>query len=661
MNIQYSKKFTLLIYLIIVVTLAVATIVESIYDSTFVAENIYHTWWFILLWVLLSFLLIASFVRYKLWRRFSVFLLHLSFVIILVGAFATYASGDRGYVQLREGASASKYISQDKTEKDLPFEIQLIDFRVEHYKGTNTPADYVSVLSFAGQKDSVSMNKILKIDGYRLYQTSFDRDEKGTLLTINYDPYGIFITYLGYLLLGISMLLTLLSKYTRFRSLLKKMLVVASVTPLVSCGSEAFYGDVLSVSQADTIAMMPINYNGRIAPFNTMAEDVVKKVYGKKEYKGLNSDQVLGSFILHPEQWTNEPIIEVKSKALRKLLQIDSKYASINDLYADGKYKLEQWWEPEKQKSPLQKEIKKIDEKISILVMLQKRTLFEPFYGEYSQRKLKAEKLYNRIDVVSMLFKVHLSLGLVAFALFIYMQLSGRKIRFIKSLLAVQVIHSFCFITAIIALRWYVSGHFPVTNGYGTMLFIAWIILAISLVWYRRFDFVPAAALLLSGFALLVCNINSVNPQITSLMPVLNSPWLSSHVTLIMISYALFAFMFFNGIVALILHKKDEQVLKLYNISNILLYPAVFTLTAGIFIGAIWANVSWGRYWAWDAKEVWALITMMVYAVGLHSSSIEKLRNRKAFHIFMVLAFFTVLMTYFGVNYVLGGLHSYAN
>ena len=119
--------------------------------------------------------------------------------------------------------------------------------------------------------------------------------------------------------------------------------------------------------------------------------------------------------------------------------------------------------------------------------------------------------------------------------------------------------------------------------------------------------------------------------------------------------------MFFNGILGLILYKKPDEVVKLQKISNILLYPAIFMLTAGIFIGAVWANVSWGRYWAWDPKEVWALITMMVYSIGLHTNSIKFSQHPIYFHIFTIFAFLMVLMTYFGVNYLLGGLHSYNN
>ena len=162
----------------------------------------------------------------------------------------------------------------------------------------------------------------------------------------------------------------------------------------------------------------------------------------------------------------------------------------------------------------------------------------------------------------------------------------------------------------------------------------------------------------------MVAMMSESNPAITNLMPVLHSPLLSLHVTVIMIAYALLAFMALNGIRAYIFscQKSDmsDEIQRLARISLIMLYPAVFLLTTGIFIGAVWANVSWGRYWGWDSKEVWALVTMMIYALPFHRQSIAWFRNPMHIHLYFILAILSVLMTYFGVNYFLTGLHSYA-
>lgn len=147
-------------------------------------------------------------------------------------------------------------------------------------------------------------------------------------------------------------------------------------------------------------------------------------------------------------------------------------------------------------------------------------------------------------------------------------------------------------------------------------------------------------------------------PMMTYIRPVLRSPFFPIHVIAISFSYALLIYIMINGIVAL-LSKNEQKILRLKELSQLMLYPALFLLIAGIFLGAIWANVSWGRYWGWDSKEVWALITMMIYSLPLHQQSIRWFALPKHFHSYCVFAFLTVLMTYFGVNYFLVGLHSY--
>ena len=259
---------------------------------------------------------------------------------------------------------------------------------------------------------------------------------------------------------------------------------------------------------------------------------------------------------------------------------------------------------------------------------------------------------------------LNLTMGFLAFFYLLYCGLKKKqKMRFATVAFSVILFASTAFHLLGYVLRWYIGGRIPLSNGFETMQFVALCVLLISCALYRRFFFVLPFGFLLSGFTLLVSYLGQMNPQITPLMPVLVSPWLSSHVSMIMMSYALFAFMMFNAILALCMMRggNEEQVEQLTVLSKVMMYPACFFLGIGIFLGAVWANVSWGRYWAWDPKEVWALITFMVYSVGFHSDSIKILHNPKFFHWYMLLAFLTILMTYFGVNYVLGGMHSYAN
>ena len=274
--------------------------------------------------------------------------------------------------------------------------------------------------------------------------------------------------------------------------------------------------------------------------------------------------------------------------------------------------------------------------------------------------RIYTEIFYNKTNAQRLPVMLYLTLSLVL-AIVSTLSLNNekqKKTRLVSSVLTwVMLIHT----TLLLALRWYVSGHLPMSNGYETMQFMAWATLIVTLVMQKRFLPVKQFGPLLSSFALLVAMITDGNPQITQLMPVLQSPLLSVHVMVIMFSYALFGLTALIGLQGLIAHhrKQEEKEQQLAALSQFLLYPAVALIAIGIFIGAIWANVSWGRYWSWDSKETWALITMLIYSVPLHAD-IKWLRKAQHMHIYMLLAFLSVLMTYFGVNYFLSGMHSYA-
>ena len=274
--------------------------------------------------------------------------------------------------------------------------------------------------------------------------------------------------------------------------------------------------------------------------------------------------------------------------------------------------------------------------------------------------RIYTETFYNKTNAQRLPVMLYLTLSLLL-AIVSTLSLNNgkqKKTRLVSSVLTwVMLIHT----TLLLALRWFVSGHLPMSNGYETMQFMAWATLIVTLVMQKHFLPVKQFGPLLSSFALLVAMITDGNPQITQLMPVLQSPLLSVHVMVIMFSYALFGLTALIGLQGLIAHhrKQEEKEQQLAALSQFLLYPAVALIAIGIFIGAIWANVSWGRYWSWDSKETWALITMLIYSVPLHAD-IKWLRKAQHMHIYMLLAFLSVLMTYFGVNYFLSGMHSYA-
>lgn len=676
-----GKNVTLSLFFFLLALMAAATLLESKWGSEWVSDTIYHTPWFCVLWGLLVLLMLGGMVKYQLWHRFSVMMLHLSFIVILAGALTTYLTSHKGIIHLQQGQMVSQFQSEDfKQTYSLPFSLRLDTFRVIYYPGTEAAADYVSHITLTDQdadstrEEDISMNNILKHAGYRFYQSSYDDNGRGSWLSVNYDPVGTGISYLGYLLLGLSMLMTVFDRSEEFRRLLrhpllrKGTLVLGLLLTLNVQNLSARELPAFNRSKADSLATKQIIYNDRVAPFNTMALDFMRKLYGSDTYHGLSAEQVVTGWLFRPEVWQDEPMILVKSQQLRSLLHIEGKYASLSNFFANGTYVLNQYWKGDdtgnvRSNDPLQKAIAEVDEKVGLIMMLQKGTLFRPLPKDHSVARLsplrvKAELLYNRIPFAKILFMLSLTLGLVAFGRLMVRYLKNapsnvwdQKILPI-TLYALTLTLAFAF-----ALRWYIADHVPLSNGMETMQFMALVTLCVAAALHRRFAVLLPFGALLAGFALLVSFLGQNNPQVTHLMPVLSSPWLSLHVSVVMMGYSLLAFLFLNGLMGLLVSTQAERLLLL---GRLMLYPAVFFLGIGIFLGAVWANQSWGSYWSWDAKETWALITFMLYATLFHAQSLPWLRRPRSFHWFCVVAFATVLMTYFGVNYFLGGMHSYA-
>lgn len=274
-----------------------------------------------------------------------------------------------------------------------------------------------------------------------------------------------------------------------------------------------------------------------------------------------------------------------------------------------------------------------------------------------SSVQYRAERILNGFPFATILFMVNLTLGFIALLYTIYRITRQRSLKAFDIALPALLGISFLALTFGLAMRWIVSSNVPMSNGYESMLTVAWFVMLISLVMQWRIRLVMVFGFLLSGFFLLVSHINQMDPAIGQMMPVLNSPLLSIHVSIIMMSYALLSLTFLCGVMGIFLRSHGEE---LQALSRVFLYPALATMGFGIFIGAIWANVSWGNYWSWDSKETWALITFMIYAVVAHTQSLPLFRKPLAYHVYMTLAFLSIVMTYFGVNYFLTGMHSYA-
>ena len=752
------KKIIFILYILVLVCMAAATIVEKSQGTDYAHAHYYGAWWFILIWAVLAALGAFYIIKRKV-KCASTLALHLSFIIILAGALLTHISAKRGMIHLRIGQPTDTYMAQDEEqgmkEEKLPFSLCLQKFEAKMHDGTNAVADYSSKFTVIDGDDKsegeVSMNNIYSHRSYRLYQSSYDEDGKGSVLAINADPYGIPVTYTGYALLFISLVWMLFDPKGGYRKLLKSPLLkkgalmtalILSMGNIQTLHAESATGNlqnaVLPKETAEKFGELHILYNDRICPVQTFALDFCKKIYGARSYQGLTAEQVLSGWVFYGNTWANEPFIKIKSGEMKTAMNLPD-YASLNTFfnremggYTIGQYVQEYY---NGQQDKFHQQAADIDGKIQIIMELRegvslkvlpytftknvKATKDHPFikagtttwfspvdklpqaveqqhalyiknvfsllngdvkagnisrvneffvkmkkYQEVSSgnslptnTQYKAERINNAFPFATILFMANLTLGFIALFYTIYRMMKKREIKVLNIALPILLGISFLALTFGLALRWIISGNIPMSNGYESMLTVAWFVMLISILMQLRIRIVMVFGFLISGFFLLVSHINQMDPAIGQMMPVLNSPLLSIHVSIIMMSYALLSLTFICGIMGICLRSHGEE---LQALSRIFLYPALTTMGFGIFIGAIWANVSWGNYWSWDSKETWALITFMIYAVVVHTQSLPVFRKPLVYHIYITLAFLSIAMTYFGVNYFLTGMHSYA-
>ena len=752
------KKIIFILYILVLVCMAAATIVEKSQGTDYAHAHYYGAWWFILIWAVLAALGAFYIIKRKV-KCASTLALHLSFIIILAGALLTHISAKRGMIHLRIGQPTDTYMAQDEEqgmkEEKLPFSLCLQKFEAKMHDGTNAVADYSSKFTVIDGDDKsegeVSMNNIYSHRSYRLYQSSYDEDGKGSVLAINADPYGIPVTYTGYALLFISLVWMLFDPKGGYRKLLKSPLLkkgalmtalILSMGNIQTLHAESATGNlqnaVLPKETAEKFGELHILYNDRICPVQTFALDFCKKIYGARSYQGLTAEQVLSGWVFYGNTWANEPFIKIKSGEMKTAMNLPD-YASLNTFfnremggYTIGQYVQEYY---NGQQDKFHQQAADIDGKIQIIMELREgislkvlpytftknvkttkdhpfikagtttwfapvdklplavehqhalyiKNVFSLLYGDVqkgnmdrvniffdkmlkyqevssgsslpSKIQYQAERINNDFPFATILFMVNLTLGFIALFYTIYRMTKNRQLKALDITLPILLCISFLALTFGLALRWIISGNVPLSNGYESMLSVAWLVLLISIFMQFRIRIVMVFGFMLSGFFLLVSHINQMDPAIGQMMPVLNSPLLSIHVSIIMMSYALLSLTFICGIMGICMQSHAEE---LQTLSRIFLYPALTAMGFGIFIGAIWANVSWGNYWSWDSKETWALITFMIYAVVVHTQSLPVFRKPLVYHIYITLAFLSIAMTYFGVNYFLTGMHSYA-
>lgn len=671
---------------------------------------------------------------------------------------------------------------------DLPFEILLQDFRLLKYPGSESPSSYESDLTIIdtlnNKRDDYNlfMNHVVDYDGYRFFQSSYDwsndqAKQAGfepdiTILSVNHDFWGTWLSYIGYLLLAIGFIGTLLNKNSRFLQVRKKIVKIRKnrfkqlvLLPLFfGLSSFAQNYSPVDANHADSLGKFLVqSFEGRIQPLHTLAYDIFHKVSKKDRFTvndsiEVDAMQVCVDFMIDSDFWTNQKIIYVKKgTGVADSLGIQGKYASIKDfLDTNGQEKLLKQLQisfnkKDINKNVFDKELIKANERFNILIQLMYGDLIKVFpikddpnnkwvswsdknanlpiamgghkesgitlskiwltylndvseakkNDDYSSansmlltmksiQRLLADKTilpsdkmvnleiyYNQKSIFNSLKNYYgiLAVFLLLFS-FIDALIANRNTHLFKVFNAILWVLIFCLAATFIyhtyglGLRWKITGHAPWSNGYEALTFIAWGSVLAGMLFIRNSKITLAATSLLAFFILMTAGHSSFDPQLTNLQPVLKSYWLMIHVACITISYGFLGLGFILGLINLFtyLFKRASNAVRLNGVISELTYINEMTLTIGLvlatigtFLGGIWANESWGRYWGWDAKETWALVIVLTYAIILHFRLIPGMRGRYIFNVASVLGFSSVLMTFIGVNYYLSkGLHSYA-
>ncbi|TRX21713.1 cytochrome C biogenesis protein [Flavobacterium franklandianum] len=660
----------------------------------------------------------------------------------------------------------------------LPFSIKLNDFIAQKYPGTERSySSYESKVTVQNKNDvfdaRIFMNNILDYEGYRFFQSSFDPDEMGTVLSVSHDYWGTMITYFGYFMLYFALMAIMFTKHSRFADLKRKLEVVKTkkakfltlLLLFLSFGAFAQNhnsAQFLSEKQLDSIIekrkvseehaakfgrLIVQDAGGRMKPINTFSSELLRKVSHQNTYKGMNSDQVFLSMTQGGNIWIQVPLIYIKSgnDSIRKIIGIDAekKYASFIDFFdSKGNYKLMPYLDAAyKAANPNQfeKDFIETDKKVNLMesalsgtimkifpipndpnnkwvsfpeltnsglkgmaatytqnilqmyfTALEKASIskdykdadgllesingFQKKYGSKvlpSDQKITSEILYNKYDVFQKLPYWYIYAAILMLLFTILKIFKERKfLDYAINTMHIIIGLLFGLHTLALIARWYISGHAPWSNAYESIIYVAWATMFFGLAFDRKSKLTVASSAFVAAMILTAAYMNWIDPEIGNLQPVLNSYWLMIHVAIIVASYGPFALGMILGLVSLLLilftneknkEKMELNIKEIKYINEMSLTIGLIMLTIGNFLGGQWANESWGRYWGWDPKETWALISIMVYAFVIHARFVPALRGKWIFSLMSVFAFLSILFTYFGVNFHLVGLHSYAS
>ena len=655
-------------------------------------------------------------------------------------------------------------IAYGSVVRELPFSIHLRDFQLERYPGSMSPSSYASEITLKDPGASVErpfrifMNNILKYEGYRFFQSSFDQDEKGTVLSVNQDYLGTLISYLGYFFMALGMVFTVFSKSSRFqklvrlssnlqaqRQIVKLFFVGILLSGLSLTGNSAFAAGNSAAKKKHIDAfgeLLVQDHQGRIEPVSTLASDLLRKIAKTDNWDGMSAVEFFLEMSANPDKWKVVPLVKVGHPDLAKTLGASGGFVSFRQMFDDaGNYRLndmvqQAYNKKQTLRNKLDKEVMNVDERVNICYEIFKgdflkifpvpndqrktwvtsstfpetakkeevdfaRNILNLYYqsvdeaetsGNWSKSdenlgyikkfqrtygadimpsstKISMEIFYNEWNIFGKLAKIYALLGFVLLVLhFMLIFKSGKGLSKYITIGTILIAVAFLCYTLGLLARWYISGHAPWSNGYETMIYVGWATSLSGFIFLKRSPITLAVTTLLAAIILFVAGMSWMNPEITNLVPVLKSYWLVVHVAIITASYGFLGMGALLGMLNLVLmilrNKKNNQkisftILEVSYIVEMALIIGLFMLTIGSFIGGVWANESWGRYWGWDPKETWALVTVLVYSIILHLRKVPGLKSTFALNSLALVGLSSVLMTFFGVNYYLSGMHSY--
>jgi len=759
LKILSSYKLMILLLMVLAIGAGIGTFIENDFGSDKAKELVYFAWWYQLSFFLLSIQLFVVIDKTKMYKVKARTLFHVSFVVILLGATLTHYFGFEGMMHIREGEKSNIIVIGEEKLK-VPFTIECKEFTLTRYAGSRSPSEFHSKLKVEDSMNDISfetevyMNHTLSYGGYKFFQTSYDSDEQGTKLSVNKDP-GVEITYIGYFMLFLGLILNLFDKKSRFQFLLQKIkkMPIASfflplfllLSPTDTFAQKSTYVEnyleehqknskTLAKAFGSLVVQGPV---GRMKPLDTQNREVLQKLIGRSTWNGMSANQVVLGMFSKPELWKKVNIIRVKTPKLRILLSVPStqKLVKFTDFFDEkGQYKLGKAVEkanalvPSK-RGTFERDLIKVDERLNIafmsfrgvlltlfplpknevnkwvdfktmfamvkhsevkrstsrlldasynrnyekgLIYIEDIKAYQQTFGARvmpTQTRLKVEMWFNEMSLFFWLSLAYLFLGLL---LLIYAMTSMFLNRLmhprIKSVISSLAFILFALHTFGIALRWYIGGYAPISNTYETMVYIAYASMISGVFLLRSSTMALSASFMMAGIFIFSAYLGEIDPQITNLVPVLKSYWLSIHVSVITASYGFFAVGALLGFMTLVLFmlRSDKRphlsthIKNITHINEVALTLGLTLLVIGNFLGGIWANESWGRYWGWDPKETWAYISILVYVIVLHLRLIKHFYSPYLFALSSVLAFASILMTYFGVNFYLAGMHSYA-